>query len=44
MAEIFRDLGKAAWKISGSRISPAHGREWVDFCHNRPVVLAAYQR
>jgi hypothetical protein len=30
MAETFRDRGKAAWKISGLRGGPAHGREWVE--------------
>jgi hypothetical protein len=29
MADIFREPGKAAIPLSGSRISPAHGWRWV---------------
>jgi hypothetical protein len=30
MAEIFREQGKAAWTVLGSKFGPAHDRKWVD--------------
>jgi hypothetical protein len=32
MTGIFQKRGKAAGPLSGSRISPAHGRSWVVSC------------
>ena len=31
-AAIFCDRGQGAVPLSGSRVGPAHGRSWVDFC------------